>query len=214
MRVFRNIKGASMVNILPTTKYIAVNLKMDMMIPLDQQHLSSCTQVNTNQLLLCNLDLPIYGIKTATKMCEADIINNRGISTCHKEVSSCSDELKKLHSKGAWLFTCCEECTVRIFCPAGITSQTLQNTGIISFWLFFHWHSLRYLRCWEDNFLNIWSNGLPICFKIIQTPIDSVFRQIFDGWFASTGVPSASRLPQPADITWIGLGWPEGCHVA
>lgn len=120
-----------MVSIIPTAKYMAVNLRKDMIIPLHEQQLQSCIHINTIQLL-CNFDLPIYEIKTATSICEADIINNRVASSCRTRVSSCTNDWIKLHSKDAWLFRCCEECTMRIFCPAGITSQTLRNTGTIA----------------------------------------------------------------------------------
>jgi hypothetical protein len=118
-------------SIAVTSDYLAANLRRDMIVPLDNLDVTSCTKFQENNLL-CVINQPIYDIKEAKSLCEAQIINIGGLSACRARVSDCSDKWVRLHTRGAWLFSCCEECTARIFCSAGVTSRHLRGTGIIT----------------------------------------------------------------------------------
>lgn len=127
-----NIQGRTMTTVSLTSEYLAINLKKDLLIPLTREDMTSCIHASEHQLL-CNLNLPIYDIKSSDSICEALIINNGPItSACRTEVSDCKNDWIQLHRRGSWLYRCCEECTTRIFCTAGVTSETLHNTGIIT----------------------------------------------------------------------------------
>lgn len=127
----RKISGKSMINIIPTSEYLATNLKKDTLMYLQSEDVSSCITMNEHQLL-CGINKPIHYIKAAASTCEGQIINNRNISSCRTARSHCSEEWIGLHSRGAWLYTCCDKCTVRTFCATEITTYSLQGTGIIS----------------------------------------------------------------------------------
>ncbi|CAG5003702.1 unnamed protein product [Parnassius apollo] len=124
------ITGHTEKTIVLTSEYLAVNLKGDMIIPLENRDVSSCLNLQENKML-CAINQPIYNIKVADTLCEAQILNNGDSSTCRTRVLDCNDRWVRLHNRGAWLFSCCEDCTMRIFCPAGVTSQHLHGTGIM-----------------------------------------------------------------------------------
>lgn len=126
------IKQKTMTSIIPTTEYMAINMRKSYFIPLTSDDMTSCIHINSHSSLICNLMKPLYNLKTNTDICEINIINNEAPAGCRTKISSCTDEWIQLHGRDTWLFACCQECTMRIFCPAGDTSQTLRHNGIVT----------------------------------------------------------------------------------
>lgn len=125
------VTGHRTKGIKPTTEYVAVNLRRDLIVPLENKDVSTCIH-SSEFKLLCTINQPTYDIKVVKALCEAQIINNGSLSPCRVEVSDCTDKWVRLHRRGAWFFSCCEECTTRIFCPSGMQTQHLRGTGIVA----------------------------------------------------------------------------------
>lgn len=102
-----------------------------MIVLLEDKDITSCLHLRESQLL-CTIHQPIYDIKVANTLCEAQIINNGNLATCPTGVSDCTDRWVRLHNRGTWLFSCCQECTARIFGPDEMTTHRLHGTGIIT----------------------------------------------------------------------------------
>lgn len=75
---------------------------------------------------------PVYSLKTHESLCDMRLNINNDINYCRSETKKCTDTWVKLHARDSWLFTCCQECYVRILCPAGVSQKRLQGTGIIA----------------------------------------------------------------------------------
>lgn len=130
------VKQQTSTYIKPTAKYSALNLKRDMIIPISEDEIhAGCISFKESDLL-CRLDLPIHTItREFSALCEAQIINNKNLSTCGTVSSRCRDDWIMLHSRDEWLYSCCQECYVRIFCKdAAVTTKTLRGTGIVKIW--------------------------------------------------------------------------------
>ncbi|KAG7299991.1 hypothetical protein JYU34_017027 [Plutella xylostella] len=123
--------GKTSVSIIPTAKYIATNLKKDKIILFHDEDIHRC--VHFTERLLCSLLQPIYDLKGSDAICEAQVIINKDkITTCKTELQQYSDKWIQLHRRGAWLYSCRRDCSVRIFCPADMTPATLHGTGLIT----------------------------------------------------------------------------------
>ncbi|KAL0892639.1 hypothetical protein ABMA27_014364 [Loxostege sticticalis] len=115
---------------IPSTPYIAVNMKKDMIMPINDNDFHSC--IKFNSILLCYENHPIYNVHFDQSLCEMRLFKNNDKQTyCRSEITHCSDRWIKLQSTGAWLFSCCRECSVRILCPAGLETKYLQGNGVI-----------------------------------------------------------------------------------
>ncbi|CAG9133832.1 unnamed protein product [Plutella xylostella] len=117
--------------VIPALPYIAFNLRKDMGVLLSEQELQKCTTVSEEKIL-CSLEKPIYNLNIKRSLCKMNLIDSEANTpTCRSQVSTCSEKWIKLHDNNKWLYACCNECTVRIFCPAGVTIKTIYNNGIV-----------------------------------------------------------------------------------
>lgn len=114
------------------TKYIAINVRKDTIIPMTEYDIQSCIKRNDKKLL-CPLHSPVYSLQTHDSICDMRlIINNDDKKYCQTEITNCTDKWVRLHARDSWLFSCCEECSIRILCPDGISTKRLQGTGVIA----------------------------------------------------------------------------------
>ncbi|XP_026316036.1 uncharacterized protein LOC113227359 [Hyposmocoma kahamanoa] len=120
------------VHITPASEYIAFNLRKDTFMSLTELDLQNCIKYN-EQKLLCPLSSPLYELRVDQSICDVKIMNDNSKETyCRSEIKDCADRWMKLQTRDTWLFTCCEECKVRILCPSGVATACLQYNGLIN----------------------------------------------------------------------------------
>lgn len=66
---------------------------------------------------LCNLQLQIQ---------------NENKPYCTPVAKKCADRWIKLHARDTWLYSCCNECRVRIICSSEIINKQLRGNGLLS----------------------------------------------------------------------------------
>lgn len=114
--------------------YLAFNLRKDIALLLTQQDLQTCIHASLDNIL-CPIDKPIYDMKARQSICDLKMVNMElnQETPCILEQSTCGDKWIKLqHTQNDWLYACCEECTVRILCPADTEIRTLSGNGLLS----------------------------------------------------------------------------------
>lgn len=109
------------------TPYIAFNLRKNLLLLLTEADIQTCMHIPTSRLL-CTIDKPVYEIQITKSICSM-IINNK--TMCTTKVAACEDRWIRLHSGNRWLFSCCQKCLVRLFCPDGIHESSLTGNGIL-----------------------------------------------------------------------------------
>lgn len=124
-------KGANAVYTQPESKYIAVNVNKDTVIPMTEHDVQSCVMHAENELI-CPLNHPIYTLKMGESICKIKYTRNNDNNYCHMEIKECTIKWIKLHTPDSWLFSCCEECSVRILCPDGLATKQLHGSGVIT----------------------------------------------------------------------------------
>lgn len=118
--------------VTPVTDYIAFNTRKDTFIPMSQIDLSSCIKYHEKGFL-CELNNPIYELTNKQSICDIKIVSQDGNQTfCKIKAAECINRWVKLHSSGAWLYSCCDDCIVRILCPDGPSSLRLRGNGIVT----------------------------------------------------------------------------------
>ncbi|VVD04218.1 unnamed protein product [Leptidea sinapis] len=111
--------------------YIGSNIHKDSLVFLSELDLQACRHLSTEKVL-CFLHRPIYNTKIKQSICDVNIVDGGAdLPLCKSEVSNCKESWTKLHADNEWLFTCCEQCIIRLICPSGITSQVLIGSGVI-----------------------------------------------------------------------------------
>lgn len=112
----------------PSVPYIAFNLANDRLILFTEADIQECIHIDTSYLL-CHSNKPIYEVPITKSICNLSI-NNK--SLCRAIQTACEERWLKLHNNNKWLFTCCEECDVRIFCLAEqVQMKTLYYNGLL-----------------------------------------------------------------------------------
>lgn len=107
--------------------YMAFNLQRNLLILLSETDIQPCLHLSVNRLL-CTIDKPIYELRITKSICDINI-NNK--TMCITKQSACQERWIRLHSNNRWLFSCCESCLVRHFCPDGIQDSSLMGNGIL-----------------------------------------------------------------------------------
>ncbi|KAG7307634.1 hypothetical protein JYU34_007855 [Plutella xylostella] len=125
-------QGDRTIYTIAQTKYVAVNVRKDTLMPMTEYDLQSCIK-QSDVKLLCPLNSPIYNIKSHDSICDTRVsINDKNLKFCKTETLSCINKWIKLHARDSWLYSCCEECVIRIMCPAGVTTKRLRGSGVIA----------------------------------------------------------------------------------
>ncbi|KAL0860197.1 hypothetical protein ABMA27_010504 [Loxostege sticticalis] len=99
------------------------------------QRLRACIH-GQKDTILCSLDEPIYDLKIKQSICDIKLINTDvtvNESPCSSHLAPCiADKWIKLHRRNSWLYSSCNECTVRIFCTTGTAVRSITRTGVIT----------------------------------------------------------------------------------
>lgn len=113
------------------TKYIAINVKKDTVIPMTESDILGCIS-HKNDKMLCPLNHPVYTMKVGESICDMQlIIRNNNKPYCQATARECADRWIKLHSRDTWLFTYCAEHPIRVVCANSVSTQTLIGTGLV-----------------------------------------------------------------------------------
>lgn len=116
---------------LPIYPYLAFNLRKDTAIFLTEQDLQTCFHAS-EEALLCTLDKPTYDLDPHQNICNLTLINaGKFITPCIYEQSPCVDRWVKLHRQNVWLYSCCNKCSIRTFCPADMAISTITGNGLL-----------------------------------------------------------------------------------
>ncbi|XP_028173197.1 uncharacterized protein LOC114362128 [Ostrinia furnacalis] len=121
--------------VVSSYQYIAFDLKKDAAFLLSEGNLQACVH-NQKDTILCSIDEPIYDLKIKHSICDIKLTNidvTSNESPCSSLIAPCtSDKWIKLHRRNSWLYSCCKECTIRLFCTTGTDVRTITETGIIT----------------------------------------------------------------------------------
>lgn len=110
--------------------FIAFNMQRDIFILMTTEDLHSCMHTSTNRML-CPYDKPIFELPLTNAICNTSINNKEKL--CNTEAMTCQERWVKLQNNNRWLFTCCNECTVRIFCAdTEMQIETLTGNGLLN----------------------------------------------------------------------------------
>lgn len=121
------------VHTITETKYLAINVRKDTLIPMTETDVHTCRRHTQNQLL-CPLNHPVYSMQVGKSLCDMQLhIDNENKPFCRAEVQHCvNDRWLKLHTRDTWLFSCCNECSIRIICAAEVMMKSLNGSGLIT----------------------------------------------------------------------------------
>ncbi|KAL0829413.1 hypothetical protein ABMA28_004186 [Loxostege sticticalis] len=128
-------KGEQIRYVISSYQYIAFDVKKDAAFLLSEGSLRACIH-GQKDTILCSLDEPIYDLKIKQSICDIKLINTDvtvNESPCSSHLAPCiADKWIKLHRRNSWLYSCCNECTVRIFCSTGTAVRSIMGTGVIT----------------------------------------------------------------------------------
>lgn len=121
------------IQVIPTYKYIAINMLNDVYLGLDQTDLQSCVVLKQNKYL-CAFNKPINSMKQDDVPCEISFLlsNNNNNIRCDSKRERCTSKWIELYRQNTWLFVCCQECELRIVCLDHIIARTANRSGTIS----------------------------------------------------------------------------------
>ncbi|XP_045454532.1 uncharacterized protein LOC123663936 [Melitaea cinxia] len=119
----------TMVNLLPISDHIAINLKKDTFIPVTENDFKNCIEYNDNILsnYLCQIQTPVYERQTDENLC----IKSKQTNSCEITTSACQTTWKKLTKLNTYLINCCGQCTFRFICRDRVTVEQVTGTNII-----------------------------------------------------------------------------------
>ncbi|CAG9125831.1 unnamed protein product [Plutella xylostella] len=110
------------------TPYIAFNLRRDQLILLSESEVKECTHTSVNKIL-CSIDKLIHQVQVTQSICNISIHNK---PMCRTRAEPCHELWIKLHNNNRWLYSCCENCSLRIFCPDNkMTLKSLTGNGLL-----------------------------------------------------------------------------------
>ncbi|CAG9134447.1 unnamed protein product [Plutella xylostella] len=110
------------------TPYIAFNLRRDQLILLSESEVKECTHTSVNKIL-CSIDKLIHQVQMTQSICNISIHNK---PMCRTRAVPCHELWIKLHINNRWLYSCCENCSLRIFCPDNkMTLKSLTGNGLL-----------------------------------------------------------------------------------
>lgn len=113
------------------TKYLAVNVKKDTVVPMTEHDIHNCIR-HTHKQMLCPLNQPVYTMQVGESLCDIKLqISNENKPYCRSQAKVCTDRWIKLHTRDTWLFSCCTECSVRIICSNDVKLKHLRGNGLI-----------------------------------------------------------------------------------
>lgn len=127
------VTGEKSIYNMPSTNYIAFNMRKDIFMPITDTDIQQCLKFK-DERFLCYENHPIYNINIDKSICDIQFsnkINNDKRRFCRTDIRQCSDSWIKLQQPGAWLYSCCQECTVRILCEGDFSTRQLIGNGII-----------------------------------------------------------------------------------
>ncbi|KAF9803267.1 hypothetical protein SFRURICE_007113 [Spodoptera frugiperda] len=117
---------SNMLNVLPITEYVAINLKKDSYVTISLTELQQCQHNEASYL--CSIDKPVNYLPIDEKFCRINHQNN----LCAVSKSSCSDMWVELNDPSKYLFFCCNTYPIRIICQDQVTYKQISGAGIIS----------------------------------------------------------------------------------
>lgn len=124
----RNKAGVTYLTV-PTYPYLAFNLRKDVVIFLTENDLQACIHVSEERIL-CTLDKPSYDLDLNQNICSLTLIETK-TSPCIYEQTTCNNRWIKLHRQNVWMYSYCKECSIRTFCPSGMSVSTLKDNGLL-----------------------------------------------------------------------------------
>lgn len=120
-------EGALMSSLTPIAQNIAINLQKDAYLPMNENEIRDCIQYDSHNYL-CNLQRPIYHMKSEKDLCIKDQTNNE----CKVNSITCKDSWTGLRDMNTYLFFCCNQCTLKIICQNQLTIEQVSKAGIIT----------------------------------------------------------------------------------
>ncbi|CAG9090548.1 unnamed protein product [Plutella xylostella] len=116
-----------MVNILPVSSYVAVNLQQDAMILLSEAEIEKCL-AKDQQSMLCHHSSPIFKIMSDENLCQKD--NEKG--TCKVTYNPCVSSWTPMKNINSYLYFCCDECKLKMMCENQVTALQLRTAGLFT----------------------------------------------------------------------------------
>ncbi|XP_028171358.1 uncharacterized protein LOC114360768 [Ostrinia furnacalis] len=93
---------SKMIDTIPISEFLAINLAKDAYITMIKEDISSCHQ--QEQTYLCQLKKPVYHLKQEESLCELDINKKQ----CKTVVHPCINKWVELNTINKYLYFCCE----------------------------------------------------------------------------------------------------------
>lgn len=117
----------NMINIIPISDYIAMNIQKDSYLSMTETDVQSCLHSDLTTKL-CELRGPIYHLQTDQNLC----IKNDSTNRCQTIINMCKNSWNALETANTYMFYCCEQCTFRLMCGSQITTERVSKAGIVS----------------------------------------------------------------------------------
>ncbi|KAJ2954551.1 hypothetical protein O0L34_g2836 [Tuta absoluta] len=127
-----NIENEKFTSVLLSSSYIAVYLKSNEYLTLEDRDLNHCIQTNAERYV-CNMIHPVISLRNKHAPCEVQVFNQqRNKLNCTTITKTCTETWTKLHKQNEWLCTCCNHsCQARILCDDRISTAKLTKVGIL-----------------------------------------------------------------------------------
>ncbi|KAJ2948490.1 hypothetical protein O0L34_g7738 [Tuta absoluta] len=127
-----NIENEKFTSVLLSSSYIAVYLKSNEYLTLEDRDLNHCIQTYAERYV-CNMIHPVISLRNKHAPCEVQVFNQqRNKLNCTTTTKTCTETWTKLHKQNEWLYTCCNHsCQARILCDDRISTAKLTKVGIL-----------------------------------------------------------------------------------
>ncbi|KAJ8708450.1 hypothetical protein PYW07_010575 [Mythimna separata] len=114
-----------------SSKYVAVNIRKETYMQLSGSDLEHCIKIEPSTYI-CSLSTPTRNMRSHQTPCEIGAITNITLSKCMYASETCNNKWTPLQKPNTWLYVCCEDCQLQIYCEGhGMTSKALHSTGIL-----------------------------------------------------------------------------------
>lgn len=115
----------TMVEFIPSSEYIATDLKRDSYLTITAEELTQCKQEDDK--FICDWKKPIYHLESENNFCDI----NRDTNKCKVQRSRCENNWIPLTNPSLFLYHICNICTVKLICGEQITIVQLSKAGVI-----------------------------------------------------------------------------------